>query len=152
MMFFKPLIAAIAVTTMAVPALSQDRPIELSSAIQLVNVSEAGETLVAPVSVVPGDTLEFQTSYSNRTGVTVSDFTVVTPLPDHVTLTPASAASVEVSVDGGTVWGPLANLTVTEEDTTMRAATTEDVTHLRWVIAQMAPEAEGVVSYRATVK
>ncbi len=151
-MNIRSIIAALAISSMAVPAAAQDKPIELTSAIQLVSQSDAGEKLVDPASVVPGDVLEFQTNYSNRTGATISDFTVVSPVPQHVTLTPASAASLEVSVDGGTVWGPLASLTVTAEDQSSRPATAEDVTHLRWVVAQMAPKAEGVVSYRATVK
>ena len=136
---------------MAVPALAQNDPIELSSQIQLVQPSDDGDTLVSPDSVVPGDTLVFQTSYSNRTGETVTDFVVATPVPPSVTLTMRSAANLDVSVDGGTGWGQLADLTV-EEETETRAATADDVTHVRWIIAEMAPDAEGTVQYRAIVK
>ena len=136
---------------MAVPALAQSDPIELSSQIQLVQPSDDGDTLVSPDSVVPGDTLVFQTSYSNRTGETVTDFVVATPVPPSVTLTMRSAANLDVSVDGGTGWGQLADLTV-EEETETRAATADDVTHVRWIIAEMAPDAEGTVQYRAIVK
>ena len=101
--------------------------------------------------MVPGDTLVFQTSYSNRTGETVTDFVVATPVPPSVTLTMRSAANLDVSVDGGTGWGQLADLTV-EEETETRAATADDVTHVRWIIAEMAPDAEGTVQYRAIVK
>ena len=114
-MIFKTLLAAAAVTSMAVPALAQNDPIELSSQIQLVQPSDDGDTLVSPDSVVPGDTLVFQTSYSNRTGETVTDFVVATPVPPSVTLTMRSAANLDVSVDGGTGWGQLADLTVEEE-------------------------------------
>ena len=150
-MIFKTLLAAAAVTSMAVPALAQSDPIELSSQIQLVQPSDDGDTLVSPDSVVPGDTLVFQTSYSNRTGETVTDFVVATPVPPSVTLTMRSAANLDVSVDGGTGWGQLADLTV-EEETETRAATADDVTHVRWIIAEMAPDAEGTVQYRAIVK
>ncbi len=150
-MIFKTLLAAAAVTSMAVPALAQNDPIELSSQIQLVQPSDDGDTLVSPDSVVPGDTLVFQTSYSNRTGETVTDFVVATPVPPSVTLTMRSAANLDVSVDGGTGWGQLADLTV-EEETETRAATADDVTHVRWIIAEMAPDAEGTVQYRAIVK
>lgn len=146
------LMLSLAALAMAPTAFAQERPIALITSTQLVAVTDDGEELAAPTSVVPGDTLQFTTRYANQSGAVVTQFVVSNPVPANIALTPQAAGATEVSVDGGTVWGPLSSLEITLEDGTRRAATSADVTHLRWVIATLAPEEQGSVSYRGIVK
>ncbi len=145
---------ALAAMTMAIApsAMAQENPIALTTATYVVETSEEGETLAAPSSVIPGDTLEFTTRYENLTASVITQFVVTNPVPANIAITPEAASATEVSVDGGTVWGPLASLEIVEQDGSRRAATAGDVTHLRWVIATLAPQEAGSVSYRGVVK
>ena len=124
-MFTKTLFAAaIGVAMLAsVPANAQDGRVELQTSIQLIRATADGEVIAPATTVVPGDNLEFHVTYRNGTGATVTDFVVVNPLPASVNLAPQSAAQIEVSVDGGTLWGPLATLSVVGADSTRHPAT-----------------------------
>lgn len=142
----------LAAMAMAPSAIAQESPIDLTTSTYLVETSANGETLAAPAAVVPGDMLEFTTRYINQSGSVITQFVVTNPVPANIAVTPEAASATEVSVDGGTVWGPLASLEIVAEDGTRRAATAADITHLRWVIATLSPEEKGSVSYRGVVK
>ena len=153
MFFNKFPIAMIALALAApAPALAQDGRVELQTSIQIVQASDDGDIIAPATTVVPGDRLEFHVTYRNLTGSTVTDFVVVNPVPSSVVVTPQSASQIEVSIDGGALWGPLASLAVTDEEGNRRPAAADDVTHLRWIIASLAPEQEGTVTYRAVVQ
>lgn len=153
-MTFKHILLILSGAFLACPAglAAQDRQIDLASSIQLVRSSEQGEELSPATSVVPGDLLEFTVAYRNQTSETVTDFVVVAPLSANVVLAGEDADLLEVSVDGGRTWGPLAGAKVPDEAGSERAAAVADITHLRWTIASIAPGADGEVRYRATVK
>lgn len=157
-MFLKKIIAiaAFGVAAITTPAVAQEKPIELDSDVKLVRIVEengtTNSTLVAPEGVVPGDTLVFTTSYRNRAGDTITDFVIVNPVPRNMRLSPNSAAEHVVSVDGGSEWGALADLTVTDEEGNVVSAQADDVTHLRWTIAQLAPGQSGSVNFAAIVR
>lgn len=149
-----PIALALLPISLALPdlALAQGSPIGLVSTIQIVRAGDDGEVIEKAAAVVPGDTLQFTTDFINRSGETVTDFTVLNPVPDNVVLTSKSAEEIEVSIDGGSSWGELSSLAVPTDDGARRPATAEDVTHMRWIIARLAPDGKGSVSYRATVK
>jgi uncharacterized repeat protein (TIGR01451 family) len=160
-MIFKMLVAAIAAASMTAPGSinAQERPVTLSSDVKLVRVVRDAEQddavrteLVDPVSVVPGDTLAFSVSYRNGGGDTVTDFVIVNPVPANVRLSDESAASSEVSVDGGQNWGMLETLVIADSDGEERPATASDVTHMRWRIALLTPGESGIAVFRATVR
>lgn len=118
-------------------------------------VVENGETkkiLVEPKVVVPGDRLLFSTSYVNGGEAPVTNFVVTNPLPPAVMLADDSASSLELSVDGGKNWGRLAALKVADGQGGERPAQAADVTHVRWIIARIAPHGEGRVEYHAIVR
>jgi uncharacterized repeat protein (TIGR01451 family) len=150
------LLAAILLTVCAVPAAAaaQERPIRLQSDVKLVRQAQQGEApeLVAPEGVVPGDMLVFTTSYRNEGASAVSNFVIVNPVPSDLVLTDEAAAATEVSVDGGKQWGRLADLKIVNEDGEERPATIEDVTHMRWLFASVAPSATGEVKFSARVR
>ncbi len=108
--------------------------------------------LVAPEPVVPGDRLLFATSYENRSGRAVTNFVVTNPIPDSVQLSPDPNPGLIVSVDGGATWGVLRDLSVPDGKGSSRAASASDVTHLRRIIAEIAPNAIGQVEYVASVR
>lgn len=159
-MIFRNILAATALAAAALAgtsAAAQDKPMALSSDVQLVKPIEAdgqtsGEQLVEPTGVVPGDTLVFTINYTNQGAETATDFVLVNPVHKDTIVSADSAASTEVSVDGGASYGFLADLTVADEQGETRAATNGDVTHLRWVIASVEPSQAGSVSFRAEVR
>lgn len=131
-------------------------PIELVGDVKLEQHSMVGGRdkveLVAPQVVVPGDRLLFSTSYRNTSAAPVENFVVTNPVPAAVAVASESAASNEVSVDGGAHWGRLAALTVPDGLGGRRPATAADVTHIRWVLAVVRSGASGVVTYNAIVR
>lgn len=149
-------LTAILLTACAVPAAAaaQERPIKLQSEVKLVRQAQQGGTpeLVAPEGVVPGDTLLFTTSYRNEGASAVDNFVIINPVPADLVLTDEAAAANDVSVDGSKTWGRLADLKIVNEDGEERPATIEDITHMRWVFARVAPTANGEVTFSARVR
>ncbi|WP_260047053.1 hypothetical protein [Novosphingobium mangrovi (ex Huang et al. 2023)] len=75
-------------------------------------------------------------------------FVITNPLPASLAYQESTNERQEVSVDGGRTWGNLANLRVGS-----RAATPEDVTHVRWRIpASSAARGQGEIAYAGIVK
>ena len=149
-------LASILLIACAVPtaAAAQERPIKLQSEVKLVRPAQTADApeAVEPAGVVPGDTLIFTTSYRNEGASPVSDFVIVNPVPSNLTLTDEAAVATEVSVDGGTRWGMLGELEIIQEDGEVRPATIEDITHMRWVFASVAPDQSGAVQFSARVR
>ena len=108
--------------------------------------------LVPATKVVPGDMLVFTTLYHNNTDKPVVKFVVVNPIPGAVRLADDGFGTFDVSVDGGKSWGKLAALTVTDGKGGQRAAQASDVTHLRWIVATIAPGAGGSLEYHGVVR
>lgn len=142
----------------ASPALAQEAsPVTLSGDVKAVvtTVDETGAQtteLVEPGTIVPGDRLVFGTDYSNSGDEPVKNFVVTNPLPGPVRLASDADADLDVSVDGGKTWGPLASLTVTLEDGSSRSAQHADVTHVRWTLAEIAPGESGRLEYPAIIR
>ena len=155
-MFNKTMAAILLTISAALPGLAQaqGKPMKLESTVQLVQPAEEGDEprLVAAEGVVPGDTLVFTTSYRNEGGATVTDFVIVNPVPADLVLSDEAAGQTEVSVDGGAKWGPLSDLTVLGEDHQERPATIDDITHMRWAIAEVPPAGAGQVRFSARVR
>lgn len=132
------------------------QPIALESVVKVSRTlqDEAGErhVLAAPVDVVPGDRLVFETRYANNGAVTVENFVVTNPLPAAVQLAEEDT-SFSVSVDGGETYAAsVAALTISDAQAGGRAAELSDVTHIRWTIARIDAGQEGKVSYQAIVR
>ena len=140
-------------------AMAQDaaQPITLAADVKAVveTVDANGATqveLVEPGTIVPGDRLVFGTSYENSGAEPIENFTMTNPLPAPVRLAPDANADLIVSVDGGTTWGRLAELTIAQEDGDVRPAEHRDVTHIRWTLAVVEPGASGRLEYPAIIR
>lgn len=161
-LLIKLILACAAAASLAVPALplaaqTNPNPITLSGdvkAVKIVTDADGSQRteLVEPGTIVPGDRLVFGTDYTNTGAQVVTAFTVTNPLPAAVRLAPDADPALEVSVDGGKTWGALAALDITSSDGTKRPAAHADVTHVRWVLASIAPGASGRLTYPAIIR
>jgi len=148
-----------ALVAVSAPALAQS-DVAISSVVMVERSDADGKvTLEKPqdVTVVPGDRLLFTLSYANTGSEPADNFVATNPMPGAVRFDTAREDWAELSVDGGRSWGKLADLTVTEtaEDGTQttRPATSEDVTHVRWVFTDpIAPGAKGDLEFHGTVR
>lgn len=149
--------SVVALTLVSGPAAAQEKPISLEGDVKLEKtiVEQDGASrveLVEPEVIVPGDRLVFRTDYRNNGSEAVANFVVTNPLPGAVRVAPDADPDLVVSVDGGASWGTLANLTVTEEDGSVRAAQHADVTHIRWTLALIEPGESGRLEYPAIIR
>lgn len=134
-----------------------EQPITLVGEVHAVveTTDEDGNTqveLVEPDTIVPGDRLLFGTSYTNSGTEAVENFVMTNPLPAPVRLAPDADPDLVVSVDSGTTWGRLAELTVTPEGDAPRAAQHADVTHIRWTLEVVEPGQSGRLEYPAIIR
>lgn len=102
--------------------------------------------------VVPGDRLVFSTRYRNNTGQKVENIVVTNPIRPGIALADDGATGLDVSVDGGASWGKLGLLKVADGQGGQRPAQPGEVTHVRWVLAAVAPGASGTLSFNAIVR
>ena len=148
----------IAVLASTAPAFANpSAPVELSGYVKLekVTTDAAGESRVErvdPEVVVPGDRLIFGTRFANRGAVPIERFVVSNPVPASVSVASDIDEAMLVSVDGGKAWGRLGDLSITDAAGQQRAAMPRDVTHVRWVIAQIAPGESGELEFPVTVR
>lgn len=109
--------------------------------------------LEEPKTVVPGDQLVFVVRYKNVGTATASNFVVTNPMPRAVRFDGTADGAELVSVDGGKSWGALATLRIAHSNGGDRAATSADVTHLKWNFNQpLSAGAEGKLIFRGVVR
>lgn len=154
----KSIALAFSLTIVASPvAISAQERLKLEGSAHLMTseVDDKGNStikLVKPITVVPGDRILFTTKYANEGEAPVTNFVVTNPIPGSVQLAADANSSLIVSVDGGQNWGLLRELEVIDAAGSNRPASHSDVTHLRWVIAHIAPNETGQVEYIASVR
>ncbi|WP_379923288.1 hypothetical protein [Erythrobacter sp. R86502] len=148
-----------AAIALAAPLSAQDTapPVSLTGDVmaETVVVDADGKErveLVQPTTIVPGAKLVFGTDYTSKSAEVVNNFVVTNPLPQAVRLAPDADPALMVSVDGGKTFGALAALSVTNSDGTTRPAAHADVTHVRWVLASIAPGQSGRLTYPAIIR
>lgn len=140
-------------------------PVTLSSDVKIerTEVDASGASVVKlytpkEVAVVPGDTVLFTLLVDNKGKEPAVGFRATNPMPGAVRFSSVAEDWADVSVDGGANWGKLATLKVKAKDAAgtadvERAASAEDVTHVRWIFADpIAPGSKRTVAYRGVVK
>lgn len=148
---------AIVLPATALVAQNAASPVALKGDVlaeKIITAPDGSETreMVAPTTIVPGDRLIFGTDYANSGSDAVANFIVTNPLPAAVRLAPDADPALDVSVDGGKTWGALAALGIANPDGTTRPAIHADVTHVRWVLASIAPGSTGRLTYPAIIR
>jgi len=144
------------------PAAAQDGTVEVRSEalVEEMVVNEQGERQLVrqpATKVLPGKEVIFVNTYINRGEEPAEEIVIGNAIPEHTIYLGGSATGsdtlVTYSVDGGEVFGPLAELTVTNDDGTTRQAAAVDVTHIRWQrTTPLAPGEEARVEFRARLE
>ncbi len=106
--------------------------------------------------VTPGDALLYSLNFENGSADTIENASLVMAVPAEVTYNENSAfgenAAVDFSTDNGQSFAPRGALTVSA-DGNERAASSEDITHIRWSFSgTIVPGAAGDVGYGAVVR
>lgn len=154
-------IVTMAVLSLAAHAHAQERGyLNVQTVVkkQEVIVNDAGETetrLVAADVVVPGDRVVYTITFRNVGDEPADGVIITNPIDDNLTYVDGSAfgpgMDIQFSVDGGVVFAPADDLTVTE-DGIERPAVAADFTHVRWVMQnELAVGAQGIARFTAVL-
>jgi uncharacterized repeat protein (TIGR01451 family) len=134
-------------------------PLEVTSRVMVESkqrMADGGTRVeLAPARhVVPGDKVVFVLAYRNTGSQPLDNIVLANPVPAVLSYrAPAQGSPApEVSIDGKT-YAPLAALHVTAANGTMRAATAEDVTSVRWrLVRPLAAGTAGQFAFQATLR
>jgi len=152
------LITALAIAAAAtMPAVASQSPLQIASKVLVeqrgLDKTGAVSTTLAPASrAVPGDRVVFVVAYRNTGAQVLSDIVLNNPVPAAIIYRGpgAGSATPDLSVDGKT-YGQLAQLRVPTSDGS-RAATQNDVRHVRWRIANLPAGGQGQFAFKAVLK
>lgn len=141
----------------AQPAARSEPKVTLESdVLAIVTTTDAAgnqtTTLAQPTEYTPGTKLSFGMNYANLGAEPVTNVTGTNPLNEAVRLAPDADPTLVVSVDGGTTFGTLDTLSVATETEGPRPATHDDVTHVRWTIASIAPGESGRIAFPVIIR
>lgn len=150
-------IALVALLCMGAAQSQSGGPLQISNAVfQNIEVKAPDGTVstkrVPATTVVPGGVVVYEISVSNTGDQVATEIAIDNPLPAQVVFVDAATEPTVVSVDGGTTFDELAELTVPGPDGRSRAAQPSDITNLRWIIDSLAPGATGTLTFQARVK
>ena len=140
------------------PAATENEPkVSLKSDVMAIVTSsdEAGNattSLAEPKEITPGTKLSFGMNYEIAGSEPVTNVTGTNPLNAAVRLAPDADPALLVSVAGGTTFGTLDSLSVVSENEAPRPATHDDVTHVRWTIASIAPGESGRIGFPVIIR
>lgn len=110
--------------------------------------------LVPARRIVPGDRVTFVLAYRNTGTQPIGNVVLDNPVPKGIAYRApaATSAAPDLSVDGKT-YGPLASLRVATATGTTRAATPNDVTHVRWRLERpITAGAQGQLAFDAVLR
>ena len=144
-------------------AFGQAGTVELKTTVekQIQRILPSGkiETVFAPANtVVPGDTVAYTIEARNISNEQDAKRVVITdPIPVHTRYVDGSAegegARILFSVDGGMRFDAPDALQVRGEDGSVRPASAQDYTHIRWVFRDsLAPSEERAVRFLAQLQ
>ena len=150
---------ATVLTATAAMASAAAGPLQVTSTILMESRSAAADgttrvTLVKPTKVTPGDKVVFVLTYRNTGAQPLANVVLANPLPRSIAYRSANPGSPapEVSVDGKT-FGSLETLRVRALDGSMRAASPNDVTSVRWrLTSPVTAGSQGQFAFQAVLK
>ena len=133
--------------------------IELTTVAEQVvtTTGDGGEevtTVVAVGKIVPGTIVVYTITARNISDQPLNSVVINDPIPEHMTYVMGSVVGLDsditFSVDGGTSFAALDQLTISDGDGGTRAPEASDYTHIRWTLtADLAPQSTRSVSFRA---
>lgn len=122
-------------------------------------VNEQGKKeykLVEPSTAIPGDEILYVTTFTNVSNQATKNIVITNPVPNNSVYKQGSAfgagTQITFSVDSGKSYANESGLVVSDEGA-QRPAKAEEYTDIRWVYqGELAPNAEGTVSFRTIIK
>lgn len=138
---------ALALFTIAAPLAA--RPVELANSVFIERDANGARMLERATTLRRGDKLVYVVSWR---AAQRERFTITNPLPRTVAYQRSADGGEQVSVDGGRTWGRLETLRV-RDGQSLRDATPEDVTHIRWQVpTQLALAGSGRLTWSGIVR
>lgn len=135
--------------------------LEVTTIVQkeIVVEEENGETttqLIEAQSVVPGEKVVYTITFRNVGDAAAENVVITNPISESLTYVAGSASNgsmrVEFSTDGGKSFGIASELRVVDNGVE-RPATTQDYTHVRWIMqSELEVGAEGSASFAAVLQ
>ncbi len=127
-----------------------------SKAQKMVVVNKGGKVsyqFKPATLVLPGETIQYNTSYQNISNKPADNIHIVNPIPKHTVYLANSArghnTNIQFSVDGGRTYGQVGALRVQGNDGKAYIAKPSDYTHIRWQYhGSLAPKAKQAVTFR----
>ena len=126
---------------------------------EIVVEADNGETttqLVEAESVVPGEKVVYTITFKNVGDASAENVVITNPISESLTYVAGSASNgsmvVEFSTDGGKSFGIASELRIVDNGVE-RLATTQDYTHVRWVMkSELEVGEEGSASFAAVLQ
>lgn len=142
-------------------AAQQQSHLQVTTIVQkeIVVENDSGDSetrLVVAESVIPGERVVYTITFENVGDAAAENVVITNPIAESLTYVAGSASNdemrVEFSADGGRTFGPASELTVVDGDIERRA-TTNDYTHVRWVMqTELDVGAKGSASFAAVLE
>ncbi len=153
------LLALALLSAFVAPAFAAGLTASQTVEVAIVSLDENGEIAVAyeaAEEVAPGDEVRYVLAYANQGDEAATNVRLEMPVPAEINLIEGSIeaanANVSYSIDDGASFSTRGDLTITANGQN-RAATAEEITHIRWSFAQaIAPGDSGTISYRGVLQ
>jgi len=135
---------------------SQIRDIDVKIKATLIKVINGKETMEPAVDVKPGDTIEYQAIYVNKSGHRINQIQAILPIPNGTEYVPKTAhpAYAEARVENGEFKSIPLKTEVRGGDGLTHTITVPEKNYreLRWRIDHIDPSKNNVVSMRVKVQ
>lgn len=151
-------LTTLAIASTAVPAFALEAE---QRVLKEVTVTQADGTekksYVKADLVTPGTTVVYALVFRNDQSAPANDIVLVMPVPAEIAYVEGSAtnrtASADFSADGGNTYTSRERLSVRESDGSVRAAVADDITHVRWSVADaVMPGETGQLWFRGVLR
>lgn len=131
------IITAMLAFAMPVFALSATQTVEKETVVQLPDGTES-ITRVSADTVTPGERIVYTLSFTNDDVQPATDIVLTVPVPKEVRFMEGSATNSNMipvySADGGSNFSTREQLRVRNNDGVFQAASSGDITHIRWTV------------------
>ena len=142
--------------TASASALTAKQIVEKEVVVQMPDGTETVTRGPAEL-VVPGERVVYTLSFTNDDAAPASDLVLTMPVPSEIKYMDGSAtkngATIVYSADGGQTFADRTALRSIGADGTVRTATADDITHIRWTVAGPVAVGEtGNLSFKGVLK
>ena len=142
--------------TLPAQAMTATQRVEVEQEVQQADGSFL-TVMKTPEQVLPGDLMVYTVSYFNDKQDVTDNFQLDMPIPAEITYIEGSAdlsgARVVYSVDNGQTFTSRNALSVVSSTGETRAASANDITHIRWTLSQsIQPGNGGEIRFKGRLK